>query len=228
MDKKVFVIGTILLVSITLFLLLNTTIKKDVETRDSFNITKKEFMSGNYTKIFDIPEEYYRRSEFYPSYDIYKKSNQTMNAVYGYGAYPGDVSGNIEKFDMGNHINFYTLVYSSFGVYSFQGFGLTLKSHNDELFDTYVEPSDILFIPFSYNITDKNLSWVYKIKMTITAKKNIPKGEYIFKLKVVQPSPENDSKFYNITKNYNVSNKYMTAGMIEPSRFFDFILKVNN
>lgn len=227
MNKVPHMIGIIFIISIIIFLIIGVYKEKEIASQNGFENTKKEFESGNYTKIFDIPEIYYRNPKFYPFYDDYVGLNKTGKAIYGYGAYPGKASGNIETLNNSDYINIYTLILTSYDVISFQGIGLSLTTPNKELFDTYVEPSDILLLPISDNSTG-NLSWVYKIKMTIIAKKDIPKGEYIFKLKARDPSLDNDSRFYNISKEYNMSDKYMTTGMIEPSKFFDFILKVNN
>lgn len=226
-------IGIIFAVSIIIILLIfinKDVVNKDNIKKDDFEIMKKEFVDGNYTIIYDMPEEYYKRPEFYPWYDNYKNLNQTGKGKYGYGAYPGKVSGSVERFDKGKNIELYALVHSSYDVITFQGINLVLNSPNNELFDTSAYPSDILLIPVLYNITDekeyRNLSWTYKIKMTIIAKIDIPKGVYTFKLRAGSVSPENNSKFYNITKKIGKDSEYVGSSFIQLENFFDFILTI--
>lgn len=189
-----------------LFVLLSASNKE----LDDFNKTKQEFQSGNYSKIFDISKEYYTRADFYPL------SFGEQKATYGYGAYPGEVRADITGFTTGNKFDSYTFIHSSPSVYSYQGIKLVMLSPNDDLFDINVEPSDILLSPAPLD------NWTYKIKVTIGSKKDVPNGEYIFKLKVGDPSPEKEMTYRNI------SGKYVSISPIQQDKFFDIILKVND
>lgn len=220
------VIGIITLISIAIFIFLNSFDNSFDNRNNNFDTVKKDFINGKYD-ISKIPNDYYMRPDFYPFYEKYK-NQKSANALYGYGAYPGSAYSEIKEYLIGEQIDIYTFVFSSYDVDSFQGLELYLKSPNDTLFDTHIDPSNILLTRISdNNITDNNISWTYKTKMSIIAKRDIPNGEYIFKLIARQPSFENDSRFYNISKEYNMSHKYISTGFIKPSKFFDFTLKID-
>jgi len=176
---------------------------------DDFNKTKQEFQSGNYSNIFDIPKEYYTRTYFYPL------SFGEQKATYGYGAYPGEVKVKVTGFTVGNKFDSYTFIHSSPSVYSYQGMKLLMESPDNNLFNIEIVPSDILLSPAPLD------NWTYKIRVTISSKKDIPKGEYMFKLKAGEPSPEKEMTYHNI------SGKYVGRSPIQPDKFFDIILKVD-
>jgi hypothetical protein len=221
--KKVFVaIGAIIIVfSIATIFLSGVGKVKNPEGVDNFEKAKIEFQSGNYSIIFDIPKSYYTNPEFYPNYNPGER-NSTRKAIYGYGAYPSDVTYGTDNVSINQSIYIYALIFASTGVYSYQGIGLSVSSPNDELFETRIDPADILLSPKYFgNSSNVTSDWAYKLKMTIIAKKYIPKGEYIFRLKAGNPSPEKDLE-YN-----KVSDTYISGSPIQPSKLFDFVLKVN-
>lgn len=198
-------IGLIALAIILIFFVWSFTSNKEL---DDFNKTKQDFQSGNYSKISNISKEYYTRTDFYPL------SFGKQNAIYGYGAYPGQVKVNATGFTVGNKFDVYTFIHSSPSVYSYQGMKLSIQSPDKDLFNVDVVPSDILLSPAPLD------NWTYKIRMTISSKKDIPKGEYIFKLKAEDPSSEKDMMYRNI------SSKYVGNSIIRPDKFFDIILNV--
>lgn len=185
----------------------------------SLDDVKKEFES-NYSILRNIPKKFYMTPEFYPNFD----RNHIIRGILGYGAHPGEVSYNATSFKAGQYLDIYTLVLSSYGVYSHQGLGLALQSPDNDLFTTTVEPSDILLYPL--NLTDPmSTNWVYKIKITITAKKDIPDGRYVFKLIAKMPSPEKSKEFVS---KMNSTDRYVDGAMIQTENFFDFILYAYN
>ena len=142
MKKTLLVIGIILIVFIAIFL----SSGRNSENTDSFEKAKKEFQSGNYSVIVNIPKEYYIRPEFYTNYNSNERSNSRM-AIYGYGVYPSEVTYSAENISFNQSIDVYAFILTSVGVYSYQGLGLNISSPSDELFVTHVEPSDILLSP---------------------------------------------------------------------------------
>lgn len=216
--RKSLAIGIIVIISISIFLLSYII----THTNDNFENLKNEFQSGNYetyTKIADIPEEYYRRPDFYPSYDEYKnKKNKNQSGSYGYGAYPSEVSYNVTGFKVGKYLDVYTFVHSSYDVGNYQGMKLSLRSPDNELFETYTEPSEVLLSPLSLESPENSPNWTYRIKMRIISKKDIPEGRYVFKLSAGQPSPEKQIEYSKMHSNY------VSVGMIQPGKFFDFVL----
>lgn len=232
MKKVIYVIGIIFVISITIFLLSYGSDKQSYTKNDSFylkndsidlkNVSvdlkndtafnvedfKKvmaDFRSGNYSRIIDMPKEYYTQPEFYPTYVDRLKKDPLKN-TYGYGATPGEISFNVTEFNATQHLDVYTFVLTSPEVDQYQQLKLILKSPNDYLFETQVDPSDIFISPIRDALKDetKTKNWTYKIKMIVTAKKDIPKGKYVFRL------------------------NNMGGGIIQAEKFFDFILYVEN
>lgn len=215
------IIGIIIIVSIAIFLSSAKNSEKNPGLDDNFEQAKKEFLSGNYSIIIDIPKDYYTRPEFYPNYDPNER-NDTRKAIYGYGAYPSEVTYSSDHVSTNQDMDVYALIFTSTGVYSYQGIGLSISSPNDELFETHINPTDILLSPkYSDNSSNVTSNWVYKLKMKVIAKKDVPKGEYIFKLKTGNPSAEKDAEYNKIT------GMYISGSPIQPSKLFDFVLKVN-
>ncbi len=211
-------VGIIAIISISIFLFSYIL----THSNDDLEKLKKEFQSGNYetyTKIADIPEKYYTKPDFYPSYDAYKnRKGISQSGSYGYGAYPSEVSYNVTGFKAGQYLDAYTFVHSSFDVGNYQGIRLSLKSPDDGLFETITEPSDILLSPLSLKSPETTPNWTYRIKMRITAKKDVPEGRYVFKLNAGPPSPEKQTEYSKMVNNYT------SGGFIQPGKFFDFVL----
>lgn len=221
--KRSEMIGIIAIISIFIFLILYYGGIKNNNDNDFKNL-KNEIESGNYkaySTIPDIPKEIYIKPEFYPSYDIFiNKKDKSQSGTYGYGAYPAEVAYNATKLNAGQYFDAYTFVHSSFDVGNFQGINLSLISPDNRLFDTSLEPSEILLSPVSVGSPETSPNWTYMIKMRITTKEDIPDGRYVFRLKAGSSSPEKENEYYNLT------DKYVGAGMIQPSKFFDIVLNV--
>lgn len=209
--------GIIITISIIIFLLLQS----KSENVDDFEMAKREFQSGNYSIIINVPKEYYIRPEFYPKYDPNERYSE-RKAIYGYGAYPSRVTYGADNISAGQNIDVYVMIFSSTGVYTYQGIGLKIDYQNKELFDTHVEPCDIMLSPkYLNNLSNVTSNWSYKIKITIIAKKDIPRGEYIFRLRAGSPSIEKEAEYRN------VNGKYINGSPIQPDKLFDITLKVN-
>jgi hypothetical protein len=223
--KKYVVIG-IIMISIVFFLLLNS-IDDGIKTNTSglspseLKLVSKGINYNNisYTNISEIPEEIYKRPDFYPTYKTYiDQTDKKQTDAYGYGAYPGEISYNVKAFKASDFVDVYTFVHTSYSVGNYQGLRLSLKSPDENLFETITEPSDILLSPFLSGSKEISKNWTYRIKMRITARKDIPEGRYVFKLSAGQPSPEKVEEYMKLTTNYT------SAGMIQPGKFFDFVL----
>lgn len=237
MRKTNFLIGVagIVLISIIFFLYTSvgtkyvnsSTYDEDEFGRKSFDEVKNEYLS-NYSVVSKIPKKYYLRPEFYPNYNIFKnltKGKQT--GAYGYGAYSSEISFNTTRLSTDQYLDVYTFIHSAYGVGTYQGINLTVKSPDGALFKTIVDPSDILLSPV--NITNpEDSDWAYRIRIRIIAKKDIPSGEYIFKLKPGRISPEKQEEYINIVNAKNKINnetfRYTDLGMIQAEKFFNFVL----
>lgn len=235
--KKIYLIGIMIVIVIISIYIFSSIIdygdnsnnigdsgSANIAVSDEFERIKENFKS-NYSAIISIPKEYYVRPEFYYSQeiiDIFK--NQAQQSMYGYGAYPGEVSYNVFDFKKGQHLDVYTFVHSAPGVNTYQGMRLLLRSPDDLLFETYVDPSDILLQPINISSSENPQNWTYIIKMTIVSREDIPKGKYEFKLDIESPSQEKRSEYYDIVQNMN--GMYVENSPFQPSKFFDFILYV--
>ncbi len=164
---------------------------------EDFEKIRNQFITGT-INIANLSREYYARPEFYPSYDTYKQSGQKRMGQIGYGSVISESSYNVYKFKTGQYINVYTFIRASYGVDSYQNLRLLLESPNDKLFETYIEPSNITLAP-TYPEVNSSSDWIHKIKMTIVAKEDIPKGIYRFKLQI-------------------------NGAFVQPEKFFEFIL----
>ncbi len=210
----------IIIISIAFFLSSGKSQEKNLD--DNLEKAKKEFQSGNYSIIVDIPKDYYIRPEFYPNYNSDERYG-ARKAIYGYGAYPADVTYIADNISVNasQGIEIYTLLFVSTGVYAYQGLGFIISSPNDELFETHIVPTNILLSPkYLGNSSNVSDDWVYKLKITVIAKKDIPIGEYIFKLQAGNPSPEKEAEYKK------VNGTYISGSPIQPSKLFEFILKV--
>lgn len=212
------VVGIIIMVSIAIF---SSGINPEKNNIDSFEKAKKEFQSGNYNIIVNLSKDYYTNPGFYPNYNSNER-NETRKAIYGYGAYPSEVTYSADNVSVNQNMDVYMLMFSSTGVYSYQGIGLSVSSPDGQLFETHIEPNNILLSPkYLGNSSNITADWVYKLKLTVVAKKSIPKGEYVFSLKAGNPSPEKDLEYSK------VSGMYISGSPIQPSKLFDFVLKIN-
>lgn len=209
----------IVIISISIFL------SACISLQDNdFENTRKKFQSGDielFYNLSDIPKEYYLKPSFYTSYNRYIGVKE-QKGTYGYGAQPSKVGYNVTKFKENQHLDIYTFVYSSYDVGTYQGIGLDLISPNDELFDTYTDPSDILLYPIILGDPKKQSNWAYRIQMRVISKKDIPAGEYTFRLITREPSAERQEEFYNTVQDMN--GRYVNVGPIRPADFFDFVL----
>jgi hypothetical protein len=193
---------------------------RNSEKVDNFEKVKKDFQSGNYSVIVNIPKDYYIRPEFYTNYNPNERSEK-RNAIYGYGVYPSEVIYSTDNISSNQIINVYALIFASAGVYSYQGIGLNVSSQNDLLFESRIEPSDILLSPkYVGNTSEVSSDWAYKLNITITTKKEIPKGVYVFKLVTANPSSQKDREYSK------VNGTYVSGSPIQPSNLFDFVLEV--
>ncbi len=204
MKKLIYVTGIIIMISVILFFSgsnifsSNTPVwGKDGKPYD-FEKVKEDFRSGK-LNIADISKEYYMHPEFIFE-DYHNNSNQTKIGQYGYGAIPSEVSYNVFGFNQGQYLNVSTLVIASDNIKNKQNLALSLESPDDELFNTNVEPSEIVLSP-TYPEINASSNWVYKIKMTIVAKHDIPEGQYRFRLKAISASPVQPSKFFDFVLN---------------------------
>ena len=225
MRTKQIAIG-IILISISLFFILATndnSIKVNTSGLSPSELSKISkginFNNITYTNISDIPEEYYNNPEFYPSYKNYKNFTEIKQAdAYGYGAYPGEISYNVKGLKAGQSVDVFTFVLTSNRVANYQGLKLSFISPDEGLFETNTEPSDILLSPFINESGEISQNWTYRIRMRIMAKKDIPEGRYVFKLVAGQPSAQMQNEYQNLT------DKYTNIGMIQPGKFFDFVM----
>ncbi len=216
---------------------------------------KRDIQKGIFYELNNLSKDYYLRPDFYPSY-----KNNSINhdysrwGVQGYGAYPGEISYNINNFKKDQFINVYTFVKAGENIETFQGLKFDIDSDkSDQLFDTNITPNTVMFTPTfpvrtEYIVDSRVYDWVYKMNITIIAKKDIPSGIYKFRL-MASPPDENSQKLYyedvrkinqtwyecpknDVNCNSDIVDLrkkiYVNGGQFQADKFFDITINVGS
>lgn len=148
-------------------------------------------------QVRDVGEEYYKRPEFFPTYQNYSSQRGEHWGVMGYGAYPSDfrlsISGSGEA-------EIASIVHTSWKVETYQGLRLE-PGHNSEYFDVEIQPQEILLEP-SYPVFEDG--WAQKVLIRIRMK-NPPRGEHV--IEIIPSSPSNE-----LSEKVPEGRKYYGAG----------------
>ena len=231
---------------------------------ENFLQIKRDVQKGIFYSLENLSEDYYMQPDFYPSYISSDPHDYTRWGVHGYGAYPGEISYNIKNFKKDQFINIYTFVKAGDNIETFQGMKFDFETYNQnidnnknnknnsQLFDINIDPDTIMFSPTfpvrsEYIVGPRKYDWVYKLKITISAKIDTPTGKYEFKLKALPPD-ENIQRLYyediqKITQKwYTCPDKkdikcdnnivelrkkvYVNGGQFQADKFFTIIINV--
>ncbi len=192
---------------------------QNIPKPENFIQIKRDIQKGIFYSLENLSKEYYLQPDFYPSYKSNNSNSQhdyTRWGVHGYGAYPGEISYNIKNFKKDQYINIYTFVKASENIETFQGmkFGFDIiydnktKQNNNQLFDIFIDPNTVMFTPTfpirsEYIVSSREFDWVYKLKVTIAAKMDIPTGRYEFKLKSLPPDDDMQKAYYEDIQKIN-------------------------
>lgn len=206
---------------------------------DNFIQIRRDVMTNAYPDLCQLGEEYYLQPDFYPTWErdkalFYTNHDYSRWGVHGYGSYPGEQGISIRNIGEGESFTICTFFKPSWGIETYQG--VRLVAMENEYFDVKLDPSTMLLLPTYPYFND---DWVKKIKVEVTAKENVPQGEYKLGFNVARPNNDiekeftwkvleletmNDSKFINECKkdeedclnNYMLrQNKYVSGGQWE-------------
>ncbi len=243
MNKKtisalILIVGVVIVAS-TIFIKSNNKLPED------FVQVKRDIERGITYDLCTIGSEYWLQPEFYPNYQKFldKEHDYSRWGVHGFGAYPGGVGYTVRNMKEGQTATVCTFIHSSFEIETFQGMKLTTVSSSPDLFYVDIEPDTFLLYPPFPDVT-KNNKWATKVKIIVTAKRDIPDGSYDFELKTTSPDNEQSVKFMEEMKKYTMDTYkcpwfgacdekivelrkrvYVNAGQFTASEFFKFNIK---
>jgi len=226
---------------------------QNIPKPDDFIQIKRDIQTGVYYDFDNLTKNYYLQPDFYPSYKSSGTHDYTRWGVHGYGAYPGEISYNIDNFKKGQFIDIYTFVKAGEDIETFQGmrFDIDFVNSNRSLFATYIFPNTTMFSPTfpersEYTINNRTYDWVYKLKITLTANVDIPPGTYEFKLITLPPDDNTQKLYYTDIQKINQKwykcpedkkescdentvelrkKVYVNGGQFQADKFFD--MKIN-
>jgi hypothetical protein len=196
----------------------------NISRPEDFLQKKRDIQRGVFYDFENLTKDYYLQPDFYPSYTINSPHDYTRWGVHGYGAFPGEISYNINNFKKGQYIDLYTFIKTGDDIETFQGMkfaidiinNMTYKNPNqnfsgqnfNDLFDVYISPNTVMFTPTfpvrsEYSIDNRTYDWAYKLKITIVAKSEIHTGSYEFKLKALPPEEDIQKLYYSDIQKIN-------------------------
>jgi hypothetical protein len=217
---------------------------------EDFVQIKRDIQRGVFYDFDNLTKDYYLQPDFYPSYRQNLSHDYTRWGVHGYGAFPGEISYNINNFKKGQYIVLYTFVKAGDEIETFQGMKFDVDSQNlSNLFDINIYPNTVMFTPTfpdrsEYSVDNRTYDWAYKLKISITAKSDIPSGKYEFKLKASLPGEDIQKLYYSDVIKINQTqydcpkdqcNKnilelrkdvYVNSGQFQADKFFNAIINV--
>lgn len=153
--------------------------------------------SGNFPDMCDVEEKYWKRPEFYPSWDrayemFYRSPDYSTWGVHGYGVFPSSLGYSVRNIKMGDKITFCAFLMTGWKIESYQG--ISINGIGDEYWEVNVNP-DTLLLSKTFPKIDNN--WVHKIEVVITAKEDVPKGIYDLGFSISGANPEVDKEYRN-------------------------------
>lgn len=168
---------------------------------DDFVIFKRDVEAGTLTDLCVIPKEYWIQPEFYPTWKMskslhYENHDYGRWGVHGYGVYPGEIGMRVRNLKQGEKINICSFIKTAGGIETYQGAKLAVE--DNEYFDIKIKSDEIegfddhMLLTPTFPKFDEN--WVHKFELEITAKQNIPVGNYKISLNVEVPSDEFNNK----------------------------------
>ena len=147
-----------------------------------------------YVDLCSLDENYWKQPEFYgDAWEIsktkfYDNPNYARWGIHGQGNLPSDIGYGVTNMKKGNELEICSFFHNGFGIWTWQGFGLTsVYNGNEDLFDIQITPNQILTEP-TFPVFNNN--WVQKIHVKITAKQDIPPGDYRLGFDVTAPTLE--------------------------------------
>lgn len=161
------------------------------EKPDDFDAYTREVWLGSLTDLCEIEDSYWNQPEFYGSSwkiskeHFYDNPDYSKWGVYGQGNIPKEISYTFSNLKKGDEFTLCSFFHNGFGIWTYQGFRLV--PIENEYFDVELTPNELTTSP-TFPIFIEG--WAQKIKIKLTAKKNIPAGIYELGFDVTEPSGE--------------------------------------
>lgn len=184
---------------------INSTVFADLPDYPArFTLIKRNFYDGQINDFTRLNSSFWKQPEFYPTWESngifwFTRHDYNRWGVHGYGLFPSEISYTAGNMSQGDGFSVYTLIHTSWGIETWQGIKIN-PVYNTTLFDVKIEPDVLLLDPtfpkFYYN-------WTQMLRYSITAKQQIPKGQYEFSLYISSPATE-QSKIWT----WDVLDKY--------------------
>jgi hypothetical protein len=192
----VFIVGIVLTFGV--YAILTTSSNEELnrfkaipEKPKDFDAYTREVWSGGLTDLCEIKEAYWKQPEFYRnSWNIakerfYTNPDYSKWGVYGQGNIPQKIGYDFTNLKVGDEFTLCTFFHNGFGIWTYQGFKLIMEEN--EYFDIKITPNELTTNPTFPVFED---GWTKKIQIKLKVKKEIPKGNYNFKMNVVEPTDE--------------------------------------
>ena len=196
---------------------------------EDFVIIKRAIEVGETTNVCNIKEDYYKHPEFYPTWEqgkemFYDDHDYSRWGVHGYGTYPADVGATISNLKKGESIDFCTLMKTSYGIETYQGVKMVFD--NSEYFDIEIVNQEFAkyenhFIMYP-TFPEFHKNWSKKLHIRITAKQDIPVGNYPMGFNLATPNRDfNEEMVWEILmQDTNMDEEYVKNCVEEISNSF--------
>ncbi len=179
------------------------------EFPSNFDIIKRDVYDGQITDLNKVSESIYKQPEFYPTWERNGLSwfidhDYTRWGVHGYEFYPGEISYNVVNMTVGDEINIYSFLHTSWGIETWQGLRL-VPEYNSNYFEVSITPDEVLLeptFPKFYN------NWSQKTTLNIIATQPVPTGIYTFSVKFDAPSSKTSNVWLWQTIDKYTENKF--------------------
>jgi hypothetical protein len=190
----------IIIIGITIvFIIATNTTKADMfseipEKPEDFIGVKHRVESGQLVDICGLDEAYWKHPEFYPTWDrgkliFYDQHDYSRWIVHGYGAYPGTAGIVLRNFKEGESFQLCTIVKSAYGTETWQG--IKLKGTEDEYLEINIVSQEFEDYPDHFVLEPTfpmfKSEWAKMVIFNVTAKKDVPIGEYQLGINIVKP-----------------------------------------
>ena len=155
------------------------------EKPEDFEAVKREVYAGTLS-MCKLNESYYKQPDFFPSWEHAEKYYNSYDwshwGRHGYTAFPVSLTYSVENMKAGDTIDLCSFFANGWVIWTWQGF--ELKPIDNEYFDVQITPNLFTLDP-TFPVIGND--FVKKIHVTITAKKDIPAGNYVVGYTEISP-----------------------------------------
>jgi len=161
---------------------------------DDFWLVQREVYESEYPDLCNLDERYFRQPDFYPTWERNMKKYENIDygrwTIQGYGAYPADQFYLMSHAPKGATFTLCTFLHTAYSVETYQG--MKLRPTDSEYWDIEITPDQLLLPPTSPEFKP---GWARKIEIKITAKKDVPAGNYRMGFNIAEPDQETSKQY---------------------------------